>query len=92
MKDITKLKEKVKKELGELNVDQLWAITLIAKHVRLRARNNTAFNNFMNNIFPHASFKEVMKTKTVNGIEQRYPGLRIEVNGVSSENDNENDD
>ena len=57
-----------------MNTRQLWALTLFAKHVRLRARNNSAFNNLMNAVFVHAKFKQVTKTKPDGST---YPGLEI---------------
>lgn len=53
---------------------QLWAITKFAKYVRLRARNNSAFNNLMNAAFPHAKFRQVTKFKKDGS---SYPGLDI---------------
>ena len=69
----------IKNKLGELNIEQLWAIVKICKHVRLRCRNNTAFNNYMNAIFPYAHFKQTMKTKSDGTI---YPGLQVNLNGI----------
>ena len=69
----------VEAKLGKLTLDQLWAIVKIAKHVRLRARNNTAFNNYMNRIFPYAKFQTVTK-QHADGTN--YPGLRISVDGA----------
>lgn len=60
--------------------EQLWCLTKFAKHVRLRARNNTAFNNYMNRIFPNANFKQV--PKEYHG--RTFEGLQITVKGVSS--------
>ncbi len=57
-----------------LTAQQLWALTKLSKHVRLRARNNSAFNNLMNSLFPQALFKTVTKTKR-DGTQ--YPGLQI---------------
>ena len=69
----------VEAKFGKLTLEQLWAIVKIAKHVRLRARNNTAFNNYMNRIFPYAQFKTVQK-QHANGTY--YPGLSITVAGA----------
>lgn len=66
--------EEIKQILGELNPQQLWCLVKIAKHVRLRCRNNTAFNNYMNAIFPYAQFKQVTKTHPDG---TTYPGLSI---------------
>lgn len=82
---VTELKNSIEKAFHEpLNASQLWALTKLAKHVRLRARNNNAFNNLMNNLFPHASFRTVTKTKKDG---TTYPGLKITTNGVDSEED-----
>lgn len=67
----------------ELTAKQLWALTLFAKNVRLRCRNNTAFNNFMGRTFPHATFRQVNKTRKnrYTGQDETYPGLEISVKG-----------
>jgi hypothetical protein len=62
-----------------LNPKQLWWLVKFAKHVRLRCRNNSAFNNYMNRNFPNASFREVTKT---NREGRNYQGLSISVNGL----------
>lgn len=66
---------------GELTAKQLWALTLFAKNVRMRCRNNTAFNNFMNNTFPNARFQTVTKSRISwkTGQSETYPGLQITV-------------
>lgn len=74
----------VEAKLGKLTLEQLWAIVKIAKHVRLRARNNTAFNNYFNRIFPYAQFKTITK-QHADGTT--YPGLQITVDGVMVEAD-----
>jgi len=60
-----------------LSNEQLWLLTKFAKYVRLRARNNTAFNNLMNQVFPYARFEQVTKTR-VDGTGA-YPGLKITI-------------
>jgi len=69
---------------GELNARQLWALVKFAKNVRLRCRNNSAFNNFMNATFPNATFRQVAKTRP-NRFDpsqmEVYPGLEIVVKG-----------
>ena len=72
--------KEVAEVLGQLTVRQLWVLVKIAKTVRLRCRSNKAFNNYMNRIFPYASFDEVTKTKA-DGTS--YPGLQITVGGES---------
>ena len=69
----------------ELTGAQLWALTKFAKNVRLRCRNNTAFNNFMNQTFPHASFRTVTKTRNNRFTNQpeTYPGLEISIKGAA---------
>lgn len=73
------LKTEFAAEFPQLTVRQLWVLTKLAKFVRLRARNNTAFNNAMNEIFPHARFRTVNKTRTsrITGQPETYPGLEI---------------
>lgn len=73
------LKTEIEQEFGKLTARQLWVITKLAKFVRLRCRNNTAFNNAMNEIFPHARFRTVNKTRVsrVTGQPETYPGLEI---------------
>lgn len=78
----------IEKILGVLTLEQLWAITKISKHVRLRARNNSAFNNYMNRIFPYAKFATVSKTRADGSV---YPGLRIETAQEAKE-ENDSDD
>lgn len=78
-----------------LNARQLWALTKFAKHVRLRCRNNSAFNNFANAMFgPHAQFRQVNKqrpSRTFPGQMETYPGLLITVNGVADTSDDSED-
>jgi hypothetical protein len=57
-----------------LTARQLWALVILSKHVRLRARNNSAFNNLMNSAFPEASFRQVTKMRRDGST---YPGLEI---------------
>lgn len=72
--------KEVEAALGKMTLKQLWAVVKIAKYVRLRARNNTAFNNYMNAIFPYARFEQVTKVRADG---QTYPGLRITIEGES---------
>lgn len=58
----------------ELSAKQLWLLTKFAKYVRLRARNNTAFNNLCNQVFPYAKFTTVTKNRA-DGTS--YPGLAV---------------
>ena len=57
---------------------QLWALTRFSKNVRFRCRNNSAFNNMMGRVFPHATFRQVPK---VSAGGKHYEGLQITVNG-----------
>lgn len=99
-RDTSSLKAEIEKEFGmELNARQLWALVKFGKHVRLRCRNNAAFNNFMSAMFPHATFRQVTKThpegtyrRGVNVSGQSYPGLQITVKGESVENGDESED
>jgi len=76
------LKQEIEESFGpNLTAKQLWALTKFAKHVRLRARNNAAYNNLCNRVFPYAQFRQVNKTKP-DGTS--YPGLNIIVNGESA--------
>jgi hypothetical protein len=90
MDRVSKLKEDIDKAFHEpLNGSQLWALVKLSKYVRLRARNNSAFNNLMNSLFPQASFRTVTKTKR-DGTQ--YPGLQIAMKGgdiVESEEEEE---
>lgn len=83
MRDISQLKKRIEEAFGtELTAQQLWALTLFAKHVRLRARNNAAFNNFCNAMFPHARFRQVQKSKPDRFDPSKmyhYEGLQITV-------------
>ncbi len=69
-----------------LTLRQLWAIVKLSKRVRLRARNNAAFNNLFSRLFPYASFRQVTKTNTAG---RSYPGLSIQVAGEVMEQDEE---
>jgi hypothetical protein len=80
-----KIKQDLEAAFGKnLTAQQLWALTKFAKNVRLRCRNNAAFNNMMGRVFPHASFREVTKQRPSwknPGTMESYPGLQITVNG-----------
>jgi hypothetical protein len=79
------VKEAIEKEFGQLNARQLWAVTKLAKFVRLRARNNAAYNNAMNEIFPYARFRTVTKTRVNRynpAMVESYPGLEISVSEI----------
>jgi hypothetical protein len=56
-------------------VKQLWWLTKFAKHVRMRCKNNAAFNNYMNRNFSHMVFREVQKA---NASGETYAGLEIQ--------------
>lgn len=90
MKNIADLKKEIEEQFGTaLTVRQLWALVKLSKHVRMRCRNNAAFNNFMNGMFnPHATFRTIQKTR-VSGpyAGQTYPGLSIVVAGQSAADD-----
>jgi hypothetical protein len=83
-----KIKEAIETAFGKnLTAQQLWALTKFAKNARLRCRNNAAFNNMMGRVFPHATFRQITKTR-VDG--STYPGLAIATETTtSSEDDNE---
>jgi len=78
--------EKIKQEFevgfGRLTTKQLWILVKLAKYVRLRCRNNVAFNNFFSRLFPYASFNQVKK---VNPDLSEYFGLRIQVEGENED-------
>lgn len=86
---------KLKKEFGEtfgnkITDRQLWFITKIAKGARLYCKNNTAFNNFMNEIFADvAKFEQVTKKKPDG---QEYRGLKIMMKDKMSNTGYEDDD
>lgn len=61
---------------------QLWAIVKFSKYCRTYARNNAAFNNLANRVFPGAQFRQVQKT-TRDG--RSYPGLQITLRGEVAE-------
>ena len=78
--DITgDLRKEFEENFGKLTTRQLWILTILCKNVRLRCRNNTAFNNSMNRIFPYATFRQIEKIKSSTG--EKYPGLSIVVKG-----------
>lgn len=70
-----KLKEELATEFPDLTLRQLWIICKLAKRVRTRARNNIAFNNMLNRLFPDFGFSQVTKTNPRDG--SKYPGLSI---------------
>jgi hypothetical protein len=78
---------------AELTASQLWALTKLAKNVRLRCRNNAAFNNFMNATFPYANFRQVNKTRVnrFSGLQESYPGLQITLKGQVSDEPEDQD-
>lgn len=80
------LAEDFKKDFPNLNAKQLWTLTKFAKRVRLRARNNAAFNNLCNRLFEYADAKFEQVTK-VNKRNEQYPGLKITVNEESISED-----
>ncbi len=66
---------------NKLTTEQLWAIVKLCKYVRLRARNNAAFNNLFNQVFPYATFSQVTKQRLDGSY---YPGLKITIEGTES--------
>jgi hypothetical protein len=92
MRNVSDLKKEIEEQLGtSLTTRQLWAIVKLSKHVRLRCRNNAAFNNCMNQLFPYARFQQVTKTRKnrFTGLDETYPGLSIVVNGETVEGEDE---
>lgn len=91
-----KIKESLEKAFGtNLTAEQLWALTKFAKNVRLRCRNNTAFNNFMGRMFPHATFRTVTKTRPnrYNPAQtESYPGLEIAIKGQAPVSEEEGEE
>lgn len=86
--DSTNYEQLMKENFGEMTPKQLWALVRFAKNVRLRCRNNAAFNNFCNRTFPYAQFRQVTKNRPsrINpGQMESYPGLQIEVKGQTVE-------
>lgn len=67
--------------IENLTPKQIWALVKICKNVRLRCRNNNAFNNYFNGIFgTKYSFNTVTKTRPKRfypGQTEPYPGLEI---------------
>jgi hypothetical protein len=82
----TDFRKEMYDQFGHFHVDQLWLLTKFAKNVRLRCRNNSAFNNFMNVTFDYAKFDQVQKQHADGSY---YPGLRITVNGGMREEEDE---
>lgn len=81
-------KDEMEKNFGKLTLPQLWALVKFSKNVRLRCRNNAAFNNFCNQTFPHARFQQVTKTRPNRynpTLIESYPGLQITVDGKTTE-------
>lgn len=94
MADTTQLKASLEKAFGnDLTGDQLWALVKLSKHVRLRARNNSAFNNLFNSLFPNAQFKTVTKERKNHrtGQMESYPGLSIIIKGETVNQEEEDE-
>ena len=92
MADSSQLKSSLEKAFGtELTGEQLWALVKLAKFVRLRARNNSAFNNLFNSLFPNAQFRAVTKERKnyKTGQMEKYPGLSIVIKGQAVDQDEE---
>lgn len=45
--------------LSDLTLEQVKVLVKLAKHVRGRCRNNSAFNNYFNQMFPKFRFEQV---------------------------------
>lgn len=67
--------------IENLTPKQIWCLVKLTKNVRLRCRNNSAFNNYFNGIFgTKYSFNTVTKTRPKRyhvGVMETYPGLEI---------------
>lgn len=77
------IQKAIKESFGDnLNARQLWALVRLSKHVRKFCRSNAALNNSLNRMFPHASFRQVTKTRPAPrflGDSLTYPGLEISI-------------
>ena len=81
------IKQSIEENFGaNLTAGQLWALVKFAKNVRLRCRNNQAFNNFCNRTFPYAKFQTRPSRYNPNQMET-YPGLQIVVNEQVADGD-----
>ena len=92
MADSSQLKASLEKAFGtELTGEQLWALVKLSKFVRLRARNNSAFNNLFNSLFPNAQFRTVTKERKnwKTGQMESYPGLSIVIKGQAVDQEEE---
>lgn len=74
--------EKAFGPIENLTGAQVWALVKLCKNVRLRCRNNAAFNNYFNGIFNNTfRFREVTKQRqkryAAPGVMESYPGLQI---------------
>lgn len=85
----TELKNDIQNAFGELNGRQLWVLVNLAKRVRLRARNNSAFNNLFNRLFTNARFRQVPK---VSKAGRHYEGLEITIKGEPQLNSHDEDE
>lgn len=87
--DAHSLKPEVQKNFPNLTFDQIWTLVKLSKMVRLRCRNNTAFNNAFNTMFEGiAEFRNVQKTRSDN---TTYSGLSIKMNGKEQDIGEEED-
>lgn len=69
-------------KIEDFTTEQLWVLTKLSKYVRMRAKSNVAFNNYMNGIFTGARFEKIQKQ---NHRGETYDGLQITVKGVKTE-------
>lgn len=70
----TSMQQEFKELFQTLTPKQIWLVVKLCKYVRLRARNNIAFNNLFNTVFPDYTFKQITKTRADGS---SYPGLSI---------------
>jgi hypothetical protein len=80
MRNTQEVQNQVEKLFPNLSGEAIWFLVKMAKHVRLRCRNNAAFNNWMNATFgKQFRFNTVTKKRKnrATGFEESYPGLQI---------------
>ena len=66
------------RKIDTISPRMAWWLVKVIKNCRLRCRNNTALNNYLNRNFTGLKFAQVTKTHA-DGTE--YPGLEISTKG-----------
>jgi hypothetical protein len=66
--------EAFQRPLSSISPRMAWWLVKLIKHCRMRCRNNSALNNYLNRNFKGLRFQQVTKTRQDGST---YPGLEI---------------